>query len=98
MVTRGCCCWYGLRAAAKNGASNIDPALVRVGLWPPGPVLATATADAEVPVVVVLDHAPTARRMIAAAATQMTRWWCGMPQRGRWPDIVAPLLGGSGAG
>ena len=44
---------------------------MRVGLWPPGPVLAAATADAEVPVVVVLVQAPTARTMMAAAAAQM---------------------------
>ena len=39
-----------------------------------GPVLAAATTDAEapaVPGVLVLVHAPTARRMIAAAAIQM---------------------------
>ena len=71
MVTPGCCCWYLAKAAEKNGASNVDPAPVRVGFWPPGPVLAAATADAEVLVVVVLVQAPTARRMIAAAAAQM---------------------------
>jgi len=73
MVTPGCCCWYLAKAAEKNGASNVDPAPVRAGLWPPGPVLAAATADAEVPVVVVLVQAPAARRMIAAAAAQLTR-------------------------
>jgi hypothetical protein len=44
MVTQGCCCWYFEKAAAKNGASNVDPAPDRVGLWPAGPMLATADA------------------------------------------------------
>ena len=36
MVTPGCCCWYLAKATEKNGASNVDPAPVRVGAWPPG--------------------------------------------------------------
>ena len=71
MVTPGCCCWYLAKATEKNGASNVEPDPVRVGLWPPGPVLAAATADAAVLVLVVLVQAPTARTMIAAAAAQM---------------------------
>jgi hypothetical protein len=63
------CCWYRGKAAAKNGASNVDPAPDRVGLWPPG--LVAATADTGVLVVVVLVQALTASRMIAAAGAQM---------------------------
>src|SRR5271166_1615940 len=97
MVTPGCCCWYRAKAWAKNGATNVDPAPVRVGGWPPGPALATASADAEVPgglVLVVLVHAATATRMIAAAA-QMAGCavWRGWgPGRARCSGIVAPLL------
>jgi len=69
MVTPGCCCWYFEKAAANNGASNVDPAPDRVGLWPAGPML--ATADAGVLVVAALEQAPRARTMIAAAAAQM---------------------------
>ena len=31
MVTAGCCCWYLAKATEKNGASNVEPAPVRVG-------------------------------------------------------------------
>lgn len=69
MVTPGCSCSYLAKATAKNGASNVEPAPVRVGLWPPGPSLTAATADVVgLGVVVALLHAATARRLIAAAA------------------------------
>jgi hypothetical protein len=73
MVTPGWCCWYLANATAKNGASKVEPDPVRVGLVPPGPALAAATADAEPPVVLgvlVLLQAATAREMIAAAVTR----------------------------
>jgi hypothetical protein len=71
MVTPGCCCWYLAKAAETNGASNVDPNLVRVGFELPGPVLAAATADAGVPVAVVLVQVAMARRMTAVAAAPM---------------------------
>jgi hypothetical protein len=73
MVTPGCCCWYLAKATAKNGASNVDPAPVMVGLWPGAPVLAATAADAGVRVelVLVLVQAARVSRMIAAA-DQMT--------------------------
>ena len=70
MVTPGCCCWYLAKATEKNGASNVDPAPVRVGFWPPGMVLAAATADAEEPLLAVLEQALAARTATAAAAAQ----------------------------
>jgi hypothetical protein len=74
MVTPGCCCcWYLAKATEKNGASNVDPAPVMVGLWPGGPVLAATAADAGVPVELVLVQAARVSRMIAAA-DQMTGW------------------------
>src|SRR6516165_4329666 len=94
MVTPGCCCWYFEKAAAKNGASNVDPAPDRVGLCPLGPML--ATADAEPPVALgglVLLQAATTRTMMAAAATMARR----VVRRSRgpgsagWPDMAAPL-------
>jgi hypothetical protein len=95
MVTPGCCCWYLAKATAKNGASNVEPDPVRVGLSPPGPALAAATADAAVLVLVELVQAPTARRMIATAAAAMTgrvRWRGWRPGCAWCPDMVAPLL------
>jgi hypothetical protein len=58
----------------KNGASNVDPAPVRV----PGLALNVATGAAEV-VVVVLVQAARASRMIVAAAARRGRrpgWLC----------------------
>src|SRR2546423_8622595 len=58
MVTPGCCCWYLAKATVKDGASNVEPAPVRVGAWPPA--LAAATTDAAVPgpaVLALLAHA-----------------------------------------
>jgi len=61
-------------------------------------VLATAAADADAPgvlVVVVLEQAPTASRMIAAAAAAKARcaaWW-GCELGLAWcPDMGAPTL------
>jgi hypothetical protein len=71
MVTPGCCWWYRVKAALKNGASNVDPAPVRMGSWPPGPALTAAATWPEVPgalVAAVLVQAPAANRTIAAAA------------------------------
>jgi hypothetical protein len=76
MVTAGCCCWYRAKATAKNGATNVERAPVRVPVWPPEPVLAVASGDAEVAVLAVLVHAPTARRMIAVAVARMAG--CGV--------------------
>ena len=60
------------KAALKNGASNVEPAPARVGLWPPGPMLGTIVAEVLVLVVVlVLLQAATARTMIATTAAQM---------------------------
>jgi hypothetical protein len=96
MVTPGCCCWYLANATLKNGASNVEPDPVSVGEWPPGPVLAAATADAGAPVVpgvLVLVQAATARTMRAAAAARAGP----AGRRGRepgsagWPDMAAPL-------
>jgi hypothetical protein len=84
------------KAAAKNGASNVDPAPARVGFWPPGPVLTAATAE-EVPVLVVvlvLLQAAMARTVIAAAAAQMAGWvgWRGeAPGRAWCADMVVFL-------
>jgi hypothetical protein len=64
------------KARAKNGATYVEPAPVRV----PGPTLGPALAAVFVAgVVVVLVHAPRARRMIAAAAALMAGCpvWCG---------------------
>jgi hypothetical protein len=66
-VTAGCCWWYRAKARAKNGATYVDPAPVRVPGPPLGPVLAAVLAV----LVVVLLHALRARRMIAAAAALM---------------------------
>ena len=60
---------YLAKAAAKNGASNVDPDPVRVGFCPPGPVLSAASTD-DVLVVVALEQAPTARTTSAAEAAQ----------------------------
>ena len=70
MVTPGCCCWYRAKATEKNGASNVDPAPVRVGACPPG--LAAATTDAAVSglLVAALVQA-AASSAIAAAAAQV---------------------------
>jgi hypothetical protein len=73
MVVPGCCCWYLVKATEKNGASNVEPAPVRVGAWPPGPALAAATADVGVFVLVVLVQALAARMISTAAATQKAR-------------------------
>jgi hypothetical protein len=67
MVTPGCCCWYLAKARAKNGATYVEPAPVRV----PGPPLGPALAAVLAVLVVALLHAPRARTMIAAAAALM---------------------------
>src|SRR5438034_290081 len=92
MVTPGCCCWYREKATLKNGASNVDPAPVRVGLWLFGPPLTAATADAGGPALVMPDvlHAPTARMMIAATVAQSPGCgeWRGRGPGGSWcPDM-----------
>src|SRR6185437_12643067 len=77
MVTRGCCCWYLAKATEKNGASNVDPAPVRVGAWPPG---LAATTEAAVPgllVLAVLVQAAASSAITAAAAQVASR-------AGRW--------------
>ena len=64
------------KARAKNGATYVEPAPVRV----PGPPLGMAVAVVLVAgVVVVLPHAARARRIIAAAAALMAgcRVWRG---------------------
>ena len=69
MVTPGCCCWYLAKATEKNGASDVEPAPVRVPGWLAGMALAVASAAAELPVLlVVLVHAPSRTRTIAMAA------------------------------
>src|SRR6516225_4385073 len=101
MVTPGCCCWYLANAALKNGASKVEPDPDRVGLVPPGPMLATADAEAPVApavlVLVVLVQAATAREVTAAAVTQRAGWvvWRGWePGRVCCPDMGAPLYWG----
>src|SRR6185436_6340467 len=92
MVTPGCCCWYRAKATVKNGASNVDPAPVRVGAWPPG--LAAATTDAAVPGLVVLVQAAVSSA-IATAAPQVAG--CG-ERRGREPSrMVCAGMGCSSA-
>src|SRR5262245_53533312 len=97
MVTPRCCCWYLAKATEKNGASNVEPAPARVGLWLPGLLLAAAATDAEVPGdagLAVLVHAVAASRMIAATGAQEAG--C-RGRRGRrlglvgCPDMTAPL-------
>ena len=63
MVTAGCCCWLLAKATEKNGASNVDPAPVRVGEWSPGPTVAATTAEV-VLLVAVLLQAAAARRAV----------------------------------
>src|SRR5689334_22813261 len=78
MVTWGCCCWYLAKATEKNGASNVDPAPVRVGAWPPA--LAAATTEAAVSgllVLAVLVQAAASSAITAAAAQVASR-------AGRW--------------
>jgi hypothetical protein len=65
MLTPGCCCWYRAKATEKNGASNVDPAPVRVGGWPE---LAAVTTDAAVPGLLVLVQAAVSNAIAAAAA------------------------------
>src|SRR5579859_2292421 len=76
MVTAGCCSWYFAKATEKNGASNVDPAPVRAGGWPPGPRVTAATAEV-VLLVAVLLQAAMARRVIAAAAAWRAGRLCG---------------------
>src|SRR5438093_4027476 len=100
MLTPGCCWWYLAKATAKNGATNVDPAPVRVALWPPEPKLATVGADpALVVAAVVVEHAPRASRMTAAAAAQAARYDARRrcePGSSLCPDMVVPLLEVSG--
>jgi hypothetical protein len=84
------------KATAKNGATNVDPAPVRVAPWPPEPKLATVGADpALVVATVVVEHAPRASRMTVAAAAQAARygaWWGCEPGCSVCPDMAVPLL------
>ena len=60
------------KAAAKKGATNVEPAPVRVGLWPPEPTLTGLGAELPVVVAAVEPHAATARMMIAP---HLPGWW-----------------------
>jgi hypothetical protein len=71
------------RAMRRVISVATEPVMRRLGAarWPPGPLLTAATADVVgLGVVLVLLHAATARRMVAAAEmAQMAGWvlWRG---------------------